>query len=81
MAHPPDAEAQAATPIEAIFTLLFILVAAVSWAALLLAELGAFSGRRVLLCAAIIAAAVAFAGRRDLKAAFATRAAVAPPGR
>ncbi len=78
MAHPPDAQAHAATPIEAIFTLLFILVAAVSWAALLLAELGAFSGRRVLLCAAIIAAAVAFAGRRDLKAAFATRAAVTP---
>jgi hypothetical protein len=69
---------QRSTPIEAIFTLLFILVAAVSWAALLLAEFGAFSGRRVLLCAAIIAATVGFAGRRDLKSAFATGAAVTP---
>ena len=76
MAHPPDAQARTASPIEAVFTLTFVLVAAVSWAALLLAEFGAFSGRRVLLCAAVIVAAVGFAGRRDLKSAFANRAAV-----
>lgn len=78
MAHPPDAQARTATPIEAIFTLTFVLVAAVSWCALLLAEFGAFSGLRVLVCAGAITATVAFAGWRDLRAAFAARGAVTP---
>jgi hypothetical protein len=50
----PDSRPHRSTPIEAIFTLLFIPVAAVSWAALLLAEFGAGAAGPVLVLAAAV---------------------------
>ncbi len=63
----PD-QTRSFAPLEAAFTLLFILVAAVSWVGTLLAEAGAFTPGRVLAGAGVLAAA-AWAGiARELRA-------------
>ena len=51
----------------------FIPLAAASWSAILLAELGAFTGWRVLACAAVITLGAWLVGWRELSSAFRSR--------
>jgi hypothetical protein len=74
----PVATASSAAPSlpELLFLLGFVAFAAVSWSAIVLAELGLFSGQRVLGMAACLTAVAGWTARREVRAAIASRARV-----
>jgi hypothetical protein len=69
----PGAPTGGATLPELALLTVVVGVSAVSWSAIVLAELGLFTGPRLLGCAALVAGGVAVAARRDISSVVASR--------